>query len=100
MIIYSVTFAIEPSIENDWEAYMKSHHIPRLMNSSYFSDFQHTKIIPEQGLDLAFNIQLSCKDLTTLNKYISEEKELHELPLHEKFNGKFASFFTKLEKLN
>ncbi|MFT6716245.1 MAG: hypothetical protein ACJA0Q_000880 [Saprospiraceae bacterium] len=99
MIIYSITFAIETSIEKEWIEYMKSNHIPQLMASGYFTEFQHTKIIPEQGMDLAFNIQLTCESIDILEQYLIEKKENIEQELHQKYSGKFASFYTKLEKL-
>jgi hypothetical protein len=99
MIIYSITFAIDSSIEKDWVEYMNASHIPTLMDCGYFTAFQHTRIIPEQGLDLAFNIQLTCKNTAMLEQYIGEQKESHDLELHQKYSGKFASFFTKLEVL-
>lgn len=99
MIIYSITFAIDNSIENEWIEHMSSTHIPKLMSSGYFLDYQHTKILPEQGLDLAFNIQLSCKNITMLERYLAEQKNNDESELNQKYQGKFASFFTKLEKL-
>ena len=99
MIVYSVTYAIDSSVEKDWIEHMSNSHIPSLMASGYFSEFQHTKIIQEQGLDLAFNVQLTCKNIATLDKYLDEKKDSHELELHQKFHGKFASFFTKLEIL-
>ncbi|MFT6746131.1 MAG: hypothetical protein ACJAZ2_000469, partial [Glaciecola sp.] len=34
-----------------------------------------------------------------LEQYIGEQKESHDLELHQKYSGKFASFFTKLEVL-
>jgi len=100
MIIYSITFAIDESIEKDWIQYMKSTHIPALMSGGYFTEFQHTKIIPEQGLDLAFNIQLTCQNIDILTLYLNEKKDIDEKELHQKYSGKFASFFTKLEKIN
>ena len=100
MIIYSITFAIDESIEKDWVQYMKSIYIPILMNRGYFTEFQHTRIIPEQGLDLAFNIQLTCESTETLTRYINEKKEKDDMKLQQKYNGKFASFFTKLEKIS
>jgi hypothetical protein len=100
LIIYSITYAIDASIEKEWIEYMKSTHIPLLINTGFFSSFQHTRIVPEQGLDLAFNIQFSCRDLSTLNKYIDDKKENCESQLNQKFQGKFASFFTKLEQVD
>ena len=100
MIIYSITFAIDESIEKDWVQHMKFTHIPALMSSGHFTEFQHTRIIPEQGLDLAFNIQLTCKNIETLTRYINEKKEKDDMELQQKYNGKFASFFTKLEEVS
>jgi len=100
LIIYSITYAIDTTIENEWIEYMHSTHIPLIMNTGCFSSFQHTRIIPEQGHDLAFNIQFSCANLNNLDNYLDEKKESDESELNQKYQGKFASFFTKLEKLN
>lgn len=100
MIIYSITYAIEASLEQEWELYMKDSFIPSLMNCGYFKSYQHTKILPEEGEDLAFNLQLSCSDLKVLNNYLEKEKPLHDMVLNSKYGGKFACFQTKLKKLN
>lgn len=99
MMVYSVTFAIEESIEIEWLKEINQYFIPTLMKSGFFSDFQHTKIIPEQGLDLAYNLQFKCENQLTLDHYITQIKQTHERALQEKFPGKFASFYTKLELL-
>ena len=100
MIIYSITFAIDSKIEEEWILFMKSLYIPSLMNSGFFTQYQHTKIISEANEDLAFNIQLSCSSHEVLHSFVRDEKENLELILQQKYSGKFATFSTTLEKLN
>ncbi len=99
MIIYSLTFAVEESHEQDWLQHMKSDYISKAMNSGYFSEYRFTRILPEQDLDIAYNIQFRCANKGILDEYLASHAQLVEKDVHQKFAGKFGTFFTLLEIL-
>ena len=68
MIIYSITTAIEASIEEKWVDFMKLTQIPSIMSTGLFVDFRFVRIIPSQGVDLSYNLQLRCKGYAELNR--------------------------------
>ena len=97
MIIYSVTYALDDSIEQNWVNFMKSVFLPEMMNSGYFEDYTFTRIVPQEGMDTAYNIQYQCFNNEKLELFLSKEKDSIDSSMVNQFSGKFASFFTKLE---
>ncbi len=97
MIIHSVTYAMEDSLEQDWLAFMKSTFLPAMMDSGYFEEYQFTRVIPEQGTDTAYNVQFKCFNLEKLNIYLNKAQDQINSLMVNRYKGKFASFSTKLE---
>ena len=53
MIIYSITFAIEDGIEQEWISYMKEEYIANIMEIGLFNDFRFAKTHPVSDVDTA-----------------------------------------------
>lgn len=99
MIIYSITFAIEPNIENEWVKHVQQEFIHHCMNLGQFSEYRFTKILDGQGLDLAYNLQFKADNLHKVNHYVENHSSTLESQMHQKFPNSFASFFTLLEEV-
>lgn len=99
MIIYSVTTAMEEGIEQDWIQFMKGTQIPAIMETGLFEDFRFVRVMPGQGVDISYNLQLRCKDVPTLNQF----KAFNEPALLEaeakRYQGKLGYFQSTLEQL-
>ena len=64
MIVYSVTVAIDDSIEQDWVNWMKEVHIPEVMATGKFIDFRFCRVFPHHEDDnKSYNISYRCKDM-------------------------------------
>lgn len=100
MIIYSVTYAIEDQLEFEWVNFMKDSFIPNVMDSGYFEEYIFTKVLAQEGTDTAYNIQYQCFNHEKLNLFIANVQQELDAMMHQKYNGRFASFFTKLEKIH
>lgn len=100
MIIYSVTYAIEDQLEHEWLEFMKNAFIPNVMDTGYFEDYTFTRVLAQEGTDTAYNIQYSCFNHEKLNLFIANVQNNLDALMHQKYNGRFASFFTKLEKID
>lgn len=99
MIIYSITTALDPTVEHQWVEFMKESQIPAIMATEKFTDFRFVRVIPTEQIDASYNLQLRCKDIETLNNY----KAFHEGEMlnneAKKFQGKLAFFQSTLEHL-
>lgn len=100
MIIYSVTNAIDASIEEEWVRFMQETQIPLFMKTGLFTDYRFVRIIPSQGVDLSYNLQLRCKGHSELNEFRSKNEPMMENLIQQNFEGKYASFHSVLDQVS
>lgn len=101
MIIYNVTINIDETVHQDWLAWMKTIHIPDVMNTGCFEDYKICKIlsVQEDETGHTYAIQYFClneeKLSTYQNKYAPQLQKEHL----ERYDGKFVAFRTLLEEI-
>jgi hypothetical protein len=99
MIIYNVTVNVEESIHDDWLNWMKTVHIPDVMNTGLFLENKICKVLSRQDDESGhtYAIQYTCKTMNDLEVY--QEKYAAELQKDHtaRYEGKFAAFRTLLE---
>ncbi len=91
---------MEASIEGKWLEFMQETQIPSIMNTGLFIDFRFVRIIPSQGVDLSYNLQLRCKGYAELNRFRSENEPKMESLIKQKFEGKYATFQSVLDQVS
>lgn len=100
MIVYSVTVAIDESIENDWVKWMKEVHIPDVMATGYFLDFRFCRVFKHQEDDnQSYNISYRCKDMDTYLEYQNTKAPALQKDHTKRYEGMFAAFRTILEQI-
>ena len=71
MIIYNVTVSlVDPTIHEEWLNWMKTKHIPDVMNTGCFLSNKICKLMVDD--EITYAIQYTCKNLDTLEKYQTE----------------------------
>ena len=100
MIIYSVSTAMEESIENKWVEFMEGTQIPMIMKTGLFVDYRFVRVVPSQGVDLTYNLQLRCKSHTELSQYRGQHEPMLERVVNQNFEGKLASFQSVLDQVS
>jgi len=99
MIIYNVTVNIENDVHEDWLNWMKTKHIPDVMNTGYFLENKMAKVLTTQEDETGhtYAIQYTCNSIDDLDEY----QEKHAPKLQEehvnRYQGKFVAFRTLLE---
>ena len=104
MILYNVTISIDQSVHDEWLAWMKSVHIPAVMNTGCFTECKMLRVLgddPEQtGGGHTYAVQYSCN---SMDDFIHYEKTFAD-PLRkehaEKYKDKFVAFRTLLERVS
>lgn len=98
MIIYSVTIALDPRIENDWVRWMKEKHIPDVMNTGCFVEKRMTKVVEgaEEGT-INYNVQYVCASQDMLDQYHNDHAPALQQEHGERYTDKFIAFRTVLE---
>ena len=89
MIIYSVTVIIKKDVESDWLKWMKEVHVPDVMNTGYFLDWQMQKLIlPEDANDeITYVINYHAQSFEKYQRYIEKEAPRLRNEHNEKFRG-------------
>ena len=98
MIIYNVTVSIDASAHDDWLDWMKTKHIPDVMETGCFIDNKICKVLShDQEGSFSYAIQYSCKDMATLDGYQKEHAQRLQADHTSRYEGRYAAFRTLLE---
>jgi hypothetical protein len=98
MLLYNVTVKIDGDIEAEWLHWMKSHHIPDVMNTGQFSSARISKL-QDQPIDddPTYVVQYECESQEKLNRYLTGfANELRE-DFNRRYKDKFVLFRTVME---
>jgi Domain of unknown function (DUF4286) len=100
MIIYSVTVTMDHGIEEDWLAWMRTKHIPDVMDTGCFMAAHLHRLLdpmPETGVS-TFNVQYECVGMEAYEAYV----ELHAPRLQTehtlRYKDRFVAFRTILRR--
>ncbi len=97
MIIYNVTVSIEEDVHDDWLNWMKTVHIPDVMATGKFVDYQICKVLSQEDKGLTYAIQYRCKDMKTLHMYQVQDAPNLQKDHGERYSGKYVAFRSLLE---
>ena len=96
MIIYNVTVSlVDPTIHEEWLQWMKTKHIPDVMNTGCFHGNKICRLMDDD--EITYAIQYTCKDLATLEKYQQEFSSELQTEHTERYRGKFGAYRSLLE---
>jgi len=101
MIVYSVTVNVQPSVQAEWVGWMRDEHIPQVMATGKFEDFEMLRLLkpePEDG-SVTYNIQYVCKSLHQLDAYQREDAEALQADHRARFGESTVAFRTILKRL-
>lgn len=96
MIIYNITISlVDSSMHEEWLHWMKTKHIPDVMNTGCFINNKICRLIIDD--EITYAIQYTCKNLATLEKYQTVFSPKLQAEHTEKYRGKFGAFRSVLE---
>jgi hypothetical protein len=100
MIIYSVTVTLDKQIEANWLAWMRTKHIPDVLETGYFEEAHLQRLLdpgPEEGL-VTFNIQYHCPSLERYFEYQKIAAPRLQAEHTERYKDQFVAFRTLLQR--
>ena len=100
MYIYNVTLNIDDSVKDEWLDWMKSVHIPDVMNTGLFLSNKICRVMVDEESGTTFSVQYKVKDLQTLQLYQEMYAPQLQKEHSEKYRNKFVAFRTVLEILD
>ena len=98
MIIYSVTVTVDNAVETDWVAWMRTKHIPDVMETGYFLAAHIHRLMdpaPEAGAS-TFNIQYECESIKTYEEYRDNAAARLQQEHLARYKDRFVAFRTIL----
>lgn len=98
MILYNVTVKVDLDIHDEWLNWMKTAHIPDVMNTGLFIEHKICRLLyidESDGITYAF--QYFCKDLDTLKHYQAEFGPALQADHTNRYKDKFVAFRTLME---
>lgn len=70
MYIYTVAVTIDAEVEQDWLNWMQTTHIPDVMETGYFTEYELLRQVElETTAGKAYQIRYSCLNLDDLYEY-------------------------------
>ncbi len=97
MILYNVTSSIEPAVADEWLNYMRSSHMPEVMETGFFIKSQLCRLLNEENDGVTYAAQYYCLSLEQLDEYQTLCAPALRADLDAHFAGKYVSFRTVLE---
>jgi Domain of unknown function (DUF4286) len=97
MILYNVTVSLDPSIHEDWLAWMQGTHIPEILATALFSEYRLVRILNEEEGGVTYSTQYFCADLETFERYKTQFAPKLQAAMQQRYNGRYAAFRTLLE---
>lgn len=97
MYIYNVTINIQEDVHEDWVNWMRTEHIPDMLNTNKFTKALMTRVMVEEEMGgMTYSIQYTLESKEMLQRYYEEDAAI----LRQKtgaFAGKFVAFRTELQ---
>ena len=102
MIIYSVTVSMDLDIEGNWVAWMRTKHIPDVLETGYFYAAHLHKLLdpaPEEGV-ATYNVQYECPTMEAYETYRDTEAPRLQAEHTERYKDRFVAFRTLLNRVD
>lgn len=100
MILYNVTVGIDPTIELEWLDWMKTVHVPDVMNTGMFVSSKFFKVFAQQeGDNPSYSIQYFAESIDKVNTYLEKYAPALQQTHMQRYQNKHVAFRTLLEEV-
>ena len=97
MYIYNVTINIQEDIHDKWVDWMKTEHIPDMLNTGKFIKALMTRVMVNEEMGgITYSVQYTAPSQEMLQRYYEEDAQSLRAKT-KPFEGKFVAFRTELE---
>lgn len=100
MYIYNVTINIQEDVHDKWVEWMKTEHIPEMLNTGKFTKALMTKVLVNEDMGgITYSVQYTTRSKEMLQRYYEEDApEMRAKSVA--FEGKFVAFRTELQVIS
>ncbi len=101
MILYNVTVNIDSEVELDWIQWMKTVHIPEVMETGCFTENKILKLLNDDpdATGTTYAVQYFTSEISILNKYLNEFAPALQQKTLLRYANRFVAFRTFLEEV-
>lgn len=96
MILYNVTVSIDPEIEQEWLSWMRTTHIPDVMNTGCFKESRISRVHGEEQGGKTYAISYVCPSQEIYDEYQQKHAPALQKDHTDRYSGRFAAFRTML----
>jgi hypothetical protein len=89
MIMYSVTIAIQASIEAEWVEWMNKVHVPDVLRTGCFSECRTYKVLGSESAEPTYVMQYHCRSLEEYHRYRDNFAPALQKEHTDRFAGRF-----------
>ena len=102
MILYNITIAIDPSVEEEWRQWLREEHIPEVMETGKFTDYGLFRVVASgEGEDLtSYDMKFYAESMNELELYASTHAPELQQKMNQRWPDKLATFKTILESID
>lgn len=101
MIIYNVTIQVDHSIAEAWLHWLRSEHIPELMETGCFVKYQLVRLVNDEQADgVTYAVQYYAANKAALDHYLAAYAPALRQKGIERWGDRFIAFRTIMEVIN
>lgn len=100
MILYNVTVSIDPEVKDEWLDWMRTTHIPDVMNTGCFIESRISRVHAEEDGGLTFAISYVSESQELYDHYQATYAPRLQQDHAQRYAGRFAAFRTMLTILD
>jgi hypothetical protein len=101
MLIYNVSIKVDHTIELEWLHWMKTKHIPEVMNTKQFVESHICRLIDPAADEggITFIVQYRCESMEKLNFYFENFAPSFREDFNSRYQDRTTLFRTVMEIL-
>lgn len=99
MIVYSVTIALQASIEAEWIEWMNKVHVPDVLRTGCFLEGCIYKVLGSEGDERIYVMQYRCRSMEDYHRYRDNFAAALQKDHTDRFAGKFRGSRQLLEEV-
>lgn len=100
MILYNITYNIEKDIEIDWIDWIRAVHIPKIMDTGYFSSVRLFRLLNVDDEGSTYSVQLMSDTIEQIQEFLDNSAHTLANEHNFRYRNKHVAFQTVLQELD
>ena len=97
MLIFNETFIIDDTIATEWLSWIKSDHIPAVLNTGDFDSYKLFTILDSPNEGITYCLQFNTDKIERYSDFFYKHMDGIHAAHNQQFEERFALFHTLME---